>query len=113
MHRTNADNFSLTYGLRFDIPLLFNDPTVNNEFNEYAASKNIKERVGEMPGAKVMVSPRLGFRWYTDDSRTTLIRGGLGLFIIPGLSRKVRLSLLPVRLPPLRWDNMRMIRSEP
>lgn len=75
-----ADNFSLTYGLRFDIPLLFNDPTVNNEFNEYAASKNIKERVGEMPGAKVMVSPRLGFRWYTDDSRTTLIRGGLGLF---------------------------------
>ena len=33
-----------------------------------------------MPGAKVMVSPRLGFRWYTDDSRTTLIRGGLGLF---------------------------------
>lgn len=52
-----ADNFSLTYGLRFDIPLLFNDPTVNHEFNEYAASKNIKERVGEMPGAKVMVSP--------------------------------------------------------
>ena len=35
------------------------------------------------------------------------------LIIIPGLSRKVRLSLFPVRLPPLRWDNMRMIRSEP
>lgn len=75
-----TNRFSLTYGLRFDIPLLFNDPTVNNEFNEYAASKNIEERVGEMPGAKVMVSPRLGFRWYTDDSRNTLIRGGVGLF---------------------------------
>ena len=42
-----------------------------------------------------------------------LLYGFPMLIIIPGLSRKVRLSLLPVRLPPLRWDNMRMIRSEP
>ena len=75
-----------------------------------------------MPGAKVMVSPRLGFRWYTDDSRTTLIRGGLGLFTgrVPfvwlsnaynntGVEQKGTTILLPVRLPPLRWDNMRMI----
>ena len=38
-----ADNFSLTYGLRFDIPSLFNDPTVNHEFNEYAASKILRK----------------------------------------------------------------------
>ena len=39
-----------------------------------------------MPGAKVMVSPRLGFRWYTDDSRTTLIRGGLDVYKRQGIS---------------------------
>ena len=33
-----------------------------------------------MPGAKVMVSPRVGFRWYADEDRKTLLRGGVGLF---------------------------------
>ena len=27
-----------------------------------------------------MVSPRLGFRWFTDDAHNTLIRGGIGVF---------------------------------
>lgn len=72
--------FELTYGIRFDIPLLFNSPTENTAFNEYAASQGLEARVGVTPSAKLMVSPRVGFRWYTDESHNTLIRGGLGLF---------------------------------
>lgn len=33
-----------------------------------------------MPGAKVLVSPRIGFRWYTNEDHKTLVRGGIGLF---------------------------------
>lgn len=73
-------NFNLTYGIRFDIPLTFNNPTENPNFNKYAEENGLNARVGEMPGAKVLVSPRAGFRWYVDEDRKTLVRGGLGLF---------------------------------
>lgn len=73
-------NLQLTYGIRFDIPVMFNSPTTNPEFNEYAVTNHLNARVGRMPSTKVMLSPRFGFRWYTNDAHTTLIRGGLGLF---------------------------------
>ena len=73
-------NFNLTYGLRIDIPVVFNDPTENPKFNEYAAQQGFGVRVGENPSAKVLFSPRVGFRWYTNDSHKTLIRGGVGIF---------------------------------
>lgn len=74
------NNLELTYGLRFDIPLVFNNPTVNPAFNEYAAEQGFSVRSGEMPSAKLMVSPRVGFRWFVDEDHNTLLRGGLGLF---------------------------------
>lgn len=75
-----TDNFAMTYGLRFDIPVFFNSPTENPDFNasDYSAKHDV--RVGEVPSAKLMISPRIGFRWHTDESRRTLLRGGLGLF---------------------------------
>lgn len=75
-----TNNFNLTYGLRIDIPVTFNSPSTNNDFNTYAEAQGFGVRVGEMPSAKVMFSPRVGFRWYTDDSHNTLLRGGVGLF---------------------------------
>lgn len=75
-----SNNFELTYGIRFDIPVLFNDPTVNDNFNQFAADKQLSARVGKMPGAKVLVSPRAGFRWFIDEDHKTLLRGGLGIF---------------------------------
>jgi len=73
-------NLNLTYGLRVDVPTFFNSPTANADFNAgtYATTYGVK--VGEVPSAKVMWSPRVGFRWYADDSHNTLIRGGAGLF---------------------------------
>lgn len=73
-------NFNLTYGLRIDIPVIFNNPTENPTFNEYAAQQGFNVRVGENPSAKVLFSPRVGFRWYTNDSHNTLLRGGIGIF---------------------------------
>ena len=77
----NLNNrLQLTYGLRFDLPTYFNSPTTNEAFNEWAANKNLSARVGKNPSANVLVSPRVGFRWYTDDSKQTVIRGGSGIF---------------------------------
>lgn len=73
-------DFNFTYGIRFDIPLLFNKPTANGAFNDFAAERGMGVRVGETPGAKLMVSPRVGFSWYTDEEHRTLIRGGVGIF---------------------------------
>lgn len=73
-------NLQLTYGLRIDIPVMFDDPTTNEAFNAYSQEKGFGVRVGEMPAPKVMFSPRFGFRWYTDDNHRTLFRGGVGLF---------------------------------
>ena len=75
-----TSNFELTYGLRIDIPVVFNDPTTNPAFNKYAQANGLDARVGVTPNAKVMFSPRVGFRWYTDDSHNTLVRGGVGIF---------------------------------
>ncbi|MFZ4455871.1 MAG: TonB-dependent receptor [Bacteroidales bacterium] len=75
-----TNNLNLTYGVRLDVPTFLNAPSVNDAFNAstYATKNGVK--VGEVPSTKVMISPRLGFRWYTDDSHKTLVRGGTGLF---------------------------------
>ena len=73
-------NFDLTYGLRFDIPVVLNTPTTNDKFNEFAQGRGIDSRVGEAPSAKIMVSPRVGFNWYLNDDHTSLLRGGAGIF---------------------------------
>ncbi len=74
------NNFNLTYGLRIDIPVVFNEPTENPTFNDYAAQKGFDVRVGQNPSAKVLFSPRVGFRWFLNDSHNTLLRGGVGIF---------------------------------
>ena len=73
-------NLQLTYGLRIDLPTNLNEPTTNDTFNAYAEARNLGVKVGQMPGTKVLLSPRFGFRYFTDDDHNTLFRGGLGLF---------------------------------
>ena len=73
-------NVDLTYGLRIDIPTLFNHPMVNKNFNTYAAEKGFGVRVGDNPDVHVMFSPRIGFNWYLNKEHTILLRGGTGIF---------------------------------
>ncbi len=73
-------NLTLTYGLRADMPLLLNKPTDNAQFNDTQIAKDNKSYVGTIPSAKILLSPRIGFRWFMDDDHTMLLRGGAGLF---------------------------------
>ncbi|MBP3482477.1 MAG: TonB-dependent receptor [Alistipes sp.] len=77
---TPSMRFSLTYGLRADIPVIFGAPTVNERFNRSETAAKHGVRVGDVPRLQVLWSPRAGFRWYADSGRRTLIRGGAGLF---------------------------------
>lgn len=72
--------FKLTYGLRFDIPVFFDKPTENPKFNSLAVAKKYDVATQQMPKTRVLVSPRLGFRYNLDETRNTLIRGGIGVF---------------------------------
>ncbi|MBP5488695.1 MAG: TonB-dependent receptor [Bacteroidales bacterium] len=75
-------NFTLTYGLRADAPLLLNKPSVNQAFNDNVAtySTDTDQLVGVTPKLSVLVSPRLGFRWFLNDDHKSLVRGGIGMF---------------------------------
>lgn len=95
-------NLTLTYGIRVDVPVLMNKPTENPAFNNkyltdgskdengnflpykgverLSVSRLTGEKVGVVPYVTPLWSPRLGFRWFTDDSHRTLFRGGAGLF---------------------------------
>ena len=57
-----------------------NHPTSNPDFNSSAYATNNNVAVGDVPSTKIMWSPRVGFRWYTNDSHSILFRGGVGLF---------------------------------
>lgn len=73
-------NLTLTYGIRLDMPVLLNKPTENPSFNESDIAKQNDAYVGQIPSAKVLFSPRFGFRWFLNDNHKTLLRGGAGLF---------------------------------
>lgn len=75
-----SDNFSLTYGIRMDIPLLLDTPTENTGFNnsEIARANDVKtnRKIKSTP----LWSPRAGFLWNVDKEGKHLIRGGIGIF---------------------------------
>ncbi len=71
---------NLTFGLRMDLPVVFNRPMENAAFNAFAEERSLGVRVGQMPAVSALLSPRVGFNWYANDSRTTLLRGGAGIF---------------------------------
>lgn len=73
-------NFTLTYGLRADIPMLLNKPTENPTFNATTFATENNQYVGTVPKKTPLFSPRVGFRWYIDDAHKSLLRGGSGLF---------------------------------
>lgn len=72
--------FTLTYGLRLDVPMLLNKPTENPSFNASRIAETHGQYVGVTPDVSALLSPRVGFRWYADGGRRILLRGGAGLF---------------------------------
>ncbi len=78
-----VDDFSLTYGLRADVPVIFGSPRVNEEFNSSDIAAQYGVATGVKPRAYVLLSPRVGFRWeptIKSADYSLVLRGGVGLF---------------------------------
>lgn len=79
-----APRFTLTAGLRADMPTYFTTP-VDNPFSRglTALDQNGNPEVvdqSKLPGTQAMVSPRVGFNWNAAGDRATQVRGGTGVF---------------------------------
>ena len=80
---TFSDYFKLTVGLRAELPFY---PTiegnVNKEFLTLANSSQSMKGMstGDMPKARLNLSPRIGFNWDVLKNRKLVVRGGSGLY---------------------------------
>lgn len=80
-------NFTLTPGIRVDVPVYFGAPAENTGFNENTIPM-IEEfgydlrgaRTGQFIDPQFLISPRLGFRWDVKGDQSTVLRGGAGIF---------------------------------
>ena len=80
---TFSDYFKLTVGLRAELPFFPNIAgNVNKEFLGLAAgSQSMKGMsTGDMPKARLNLSPRIGFNWDVLKNRKLVVRGGSGLY---------------------------------
>ncbi|MEW6702628.1 MAG: carboxypeptidase regulatory-like domain-containing protein [Bacteroidota bacterium] len=79
-----SEKFTLTYGLRVDIPMYFN----NLVSNPFSTSLKLLDPDGnpetidqsKLPDAVPLFSPRVGFNWDVSGDRSTQFRGGTGIF---------------------------------
>ena len=70
-------NLTLTYGLRADIPVMFDKPVANDAFNQSYFAK-FGTMTGDIPKAQILLSPRVGVEWLTNDILT--LRGSAGIY---------------------------------
>jgi len=81
-----SDDFKLTFGLRFDIPMFLTEPTAVDGWDTTAAKLEAAgydlqgAKSGQMPKPQFMISPRIGFNWDINGNEKTQLRGGAGLF---------------------------------
>jgi hypothetical protein len=75
-----SDNFKLTAGLRFEVPVY---PSLDNNYNEAFSKLDFGGRsfsTDQLPDARLTVSPRIGFNWDITGERKYILRGGTGVF---------------------------------
>jgi len=79
-----SKNFSITYGVRIDIPKYYTD-LVDNPFSRGLTlldENDSPETVDQskLPGGSALFSPRVGFNWDVNGNSITQVRGGTGIF---------------------------------
>ncbi|MCK5839755.1 MAG: TonB-dependent receptor, partial [Bacteroidales bacterium] len=80
------DDFKVTLGLRFDLPMFLDDPAGVAQFDttiakiEAAGYDMEGANSGKMPKTQIMVAPRIGFNWDVNGEEKTQVRGGVGIF---------------------------------
>ncbi|MGF1585677.1 MAG: carboxypeptidase regulatory-like domain-containing protein [Bacteroidales bacterium] len=84
---TISRQFTLTAGLRLDLPIITSDPEEDIYFNQTAlpqmkAAYEIAEgaQAGKAPDGQIMLSPRLGFTYDISGNGLSTLRGGVGIF---------------------------------
>ncbi len=74
----------VTAGLRFDLPVFsntaFNNPQANALSFRDQTGATVSYNSGQLPNANILISPRVGFNWDVQGDRTTILRGGTGVF---------------------------------
>jgi hypothetical protein len=79
-----APNLNITYGVRFEIPYFRGSGFTNTEVDGMTFIDNngqpTKLSTSDLPSAKFMFSPRVGFNYDLKGDKTTQLRGGIGLF---------------------------------
>ena len=77
-----SPRFSMTYGLRADMPVIFGTPPANEAFNALGIAKMYDVKTNQVPKPSLLFSPRVGFRWRVAESSNakSLMRGGVGIF---------------------------------
>jgi hypothetical protein len=78
------DHFRITYGIRGDVPTYLKKPLENTAISALQFpdknGKLMSFNTGKWPEAKLLFSPRVGFRWKVPDDELLVIRGGTGIF---------------------------------
>lgn len=77
---TPSNRFSLTYGLRVDMPIFLTDLQENPNVAANTYRDGIKIDVSKYPGVHPQFSPRVGFNWKPLEDGSLQLRGGTGLF---------------------------------
>lgn len=72
--------FKLTYGIRFDMPIYMNDLPSNKAISALQFNDGRTIDIAKWPSAKVLFSPRIGFKWDVKEDRSITVNGGTGLF---------------------------------
>jgi hypothetical protein len=75
-----SDRFDLTYGLRIDVPLFFDSPEENADFNALAEKTGWNIKTNQKLSSSPLWSPRVGFRYELDSKGDYVLRGGVGVF---------------------------------
>jgi outer membrane receptor protein involved in Fe transport len=76
-----TDRFSLTYGLRADMPRFGDEPVQNTRIADaFVAAGLPPMNTSATPKSQVLLSPRIGFNWDPTGTRSTQIRGTVGVF---------------------------------
>ena len=78
------DNFTLTYGLRADVPFFgdtgFTNPQANALTFRDEKGESVKYMTEKLPDANILWAPRVGINWNPFSSNRVQIRGGSGIF---------------------------------
>lgn len=70
-------NLHLTYGLRIDMPVMFDKPIANEEFNKSSFATSSQTYTGDIPRTQLLISPRIGIEWEHDN---LTLRGSAGIY---------------------------------